>query len=622
MTQEVKKAVLTTRSNATKPCSELHAGGTTAPQATQPTHGFTFVVGVIGHRDFVIDSEADLERLIDGFLTNLRVLLGPVPMAIACGMADGADRFVAHRALNLGIPVRAILPMPKEYYLSDFGETSAEELRDLLGRESVSVEQIPLPPDADPEVFMSPGVQRDRLYWRLGDCLSRRSNILLALWDGVAERPQGGTADVLLHYLSGPNDHLAQNIGVEKSAGATLRFLNDGNLRRTANLAVWIEVGRQPDQSPRHPILSYLGATSDPSVLLRKSEMPQILRERLTALRGYYCDWTALRERGKAPPAWSLVATLSGEPPPDIAALLTDIDVEYQRADGLAVHNQARSDRIFRSFGFLAGGMGLLFLLYAKIAALNTFLIAYLALFAGGYTVFKLAQRRHWLSRHLLYRAIAETMRVNFYVVLSGGTSKLNVQRLLSLTGIESFVGFALLNDLMRTAQPLSRDERAPQREILSMVKRGWIDDQSSYFQRKIHDLSRNHHMLECVKKMLFALSFISVLALLFFKYQMTSVAVAEHLDFKTLLVFLMGLLPLWLGIWEIYQNKMATRELLWQYQNHVEHFKAAAEAANADIPAEAVQSVFAILGERSLFESYLWTIHRYHREFEPPSAG
>ncbi len=102
----------------------------------------------------------------------------------------------------------------------------------------------------------------------------------------------------------------------------------------------------------------------------------------------------------------------------------------------------------------------------------------------------------------------------------------------------------------------------------------------------------------------------------------MKSVEVAEHIDFKTLLVFLMGLLPLWLGIWEIYQNKMAMRELLWQYQNHSNHFKAAAEAATGDIPVEAIQGVFANLGERSLFESYLWTIHRYHREFEPPSAG
>lgn len=587
-----------------------------SPQGIEPMQGFNFVVGVTGHRDFLTDSEAELGSLIDRFLTDLRGSLGPVPMSIACGMADGADRFVAHRALNLGIPVHAILPMPEELYRTDFRGASAEEFSDMLGREGVSVTQIPLPPDADPEAFVSPGSQRDRLYWRLGDYLSRRSNLLLALWNGIPERPQGGTADVLLHYLS------SSNSSVDDPPGTVLRFVDNGHLEPTANLAVWIGVGRRSDQTARRPNLSYLGGTSDPGVLLRKDEMPQILQERLTALRGYYNDWTALQKNTKAPPAWSLAATLSGELPPDLVARLSDIDVEYQRADGLAVYNQARSDRIFKSFGFVAAAMGLLFLLYAKIASLNAFLIAYLVLFAGGYSVFKLAERRHWFSRHLLYRVIAETMRVSYYASLSGVMNKLNVQRLLSLTGIEGFSSFALLKDLLRTAQPLSLDEKAPQREILTLVKRGWIDAQTAYFQGKIRNLSRSHHRLERVKKLLFSVSFISVLALLFFKYQMKSVEVVEHLDFKTLLVFLMGLLPLWLGIWEIYQSKMATRELLWQYQNHSNHFKAAAEAATGDIPVEAIQRVFANLGERSLFESYLWTIHRYHREFEPPSAG
>ena len=41
----------------------------------------------------------------------------------------------------------------------------------------------------------------------------------------------------------------------------------------------------------------------------------------------------------------------------------------------------------------------------------------------------------------------------------------------------------------------------------------------------------------------------------------------------KDLLLFVMGLLPVWLGIWELYQDKMATRELLWQYRNQLSHF-------------------------------------------------
>jgi hypothetical protein len=32
--------------------------------------------------------------------------------------------------------------------------------------------------------------------------------------------------------------------------------------------------------------------------------------------------------------------------------------------------------------------------------------------------------------------------------------------------------------------------------------------------------------------------------------------------------------------------------------------------------------TILAGLGRDSLMESYLWTIHRYHREHEPPAAS
>ena len=35
-----------------------------------------------------------------------------------------------------------------------------------------------------------------------------------------------------------------------------------------------------------------------------------------------------------------------------------------------------------------------------------------------------------------------------------------------------------------------------------------------------------------------------------------------------------------------------------------------------------AMQGLLAALGKDSLMESYLWTIHRFHREHEPPGRG
>jgi hypothetical protein len=66
----------------------------------------------------------------------------------------------------------------------------------------------------------------------------------------------------------------------------------------------------------------------------------------------------------------------------------------------------------------------------------------------------------------------------------------------------------------------------------------------------------------------------------------------------------------------------MATRELLWQYRNQLRHFaRARALLVRIKTPRRR-QAVLAELGEDSLMESYLWAIHRYHREHEPPAAG
>ena len=124
----------------------------------------SFVVGVTGHRDLAMDNEAAVSEQIDTFLTELQTALGPFPVTIACGMADGADRLVAHRALKLGIAVQAVLPMPTRYYLSDFSTDSAEELETLLAHENVSLHEIPLPAETSSVAISEPSAARDGLH--------------------------------------------------------------------------------------------------------------------------------------------------------------------------------------------------------------------------------------------------------------------------------------------------------------------------------------------------------------------------------------------------------------------------------------------------------------------------
>ena len=115
--------------------------------------------------------------------------------------------------------------------------------------------------------------------------------------------------------------------------------------------------------------------------------------------------------------------------------------------------------------------------------------------------------------------------------------------------------------------------------------------------------------------------SVLGALALLLFKYEMKKIGFVGFSS-KTWLVFLMGLLPLWLAVWELYQGKMAMRELIWQYANQRRYFTAARDQMTACASSEARLRVVSDLAERALAEIYLWSAHRFHREHEPPAAG
>jgi hypothetical protein len=95
-----------------------------------------------------------------------------------------------------------------------------------------------------------------------------------------------------------------------------------------------------------------------------------------------------------------------------------------------------------------------------------------------------------------------------------------------------------------------------------------------------------------------------------------------EPVTVKTLLVFVMGALPFLLGVWELHSNKLATKELLWQYRNQADYFGAAERELSATESVEGRRDVIARLGRKSLAEGYQWAMYRFHREHEPPVAG
>ncbi|SHI38314.1 hypothetical protein SAMN05444000_1018 [Shimia gijangensis] len=555
----------------------------------------SFVVGVTGHRDIPKQLCQLVEENVAAQLRSISEMFSSLPIEIVSGLAAGADTLVAEQALALGMKVTAVLPMPAEMYEADFDGEDLERFRTLLVDERVSVTELP--------VLDSENLDRDHQYVLLKDYLVRRSNLLIALWDGEVTGLAGGTSDVVLSYL-----------GIETNSPNLQKLSRSSNSGDDGNLVISISTPRVWSEYADGEVgFEYLVSEGAEGCLASLIDFPKTIFDRWKNFNSYAAE--RFSTNGESIVSYDLFS----ENDPDLVAAANLLNEEFIRADQLAIQNQKRSDMLFKGFGLMAGAMGLLFLVYAKLASMKIFLVAYLVLFAAGYVLFKVGHKRAWFSKHLGYRAFAETIRIRYFLELSGCGDAVDTSGRLKLMKVNRFKGLEWIVDAARCTETLP-SLKQNSRGVMETTRR-WVEDQSKYFEKKVHHLHAEHERLETIKKLLFFGSFIGTLALIFFKKDLYHLKLAGF-DGKTLLVFLMGLLPLWLALWELYQSKMAIRELAWQYSNQAQMFTNALRRLN-ELQGETCQrAIITDLADSSFAEALQWTVHRYHREHEPPTAG
>jgi len=576
------------------------------------------MVGVSGHRDL---QTADLPRLreaVTGFVRQLKAHLPDTELRLIVGMAAGADLLVAETAAGLGICVEAVLPMPLEHYVADFDGATVASLRELLRHPHVRCVELshamPEPAAGTPH---SPA-QRDAMYAHLTDTLIRRSSLLLALWDGKVSPLAGGTADTVLRYLGRRTD--------EQPGPQTLELvdaLEDADA--TERLVYWTPTARSGSgdaADSRAPC--YLWGAGDGPLQVRYT-MPGPLKLQLAELNSYNREFRELRAAGRLTEGSSLIDGLPDSLPLHDRHLLEHVDAQYRKADALAVYYQRRSDRLFHLFGIMAFAMGVAYLVYEKLTDDRALLIAYLFILLTGMGVYYVLQGKRWFGKHLTYRALAETLRARFYLRLAGADRCVDAAAVLALSGIERFHGFGWIVYVLKGIEP-SEAAADPGGELdsegVARIEQAWIENQYAYFTRKVERLERSHRRRKRLRQAIVVIILAIICALFMFSDALHHIDMGLGVPLKNWLTFAMGMMAVLLGVWELHQDKMATRELLWQYRNQRNHFaRARAQLTRMTTPRCRV-AVLAELGKDSLMESYLWAIHRYHREHEPPAAG
>jgi len=141
----------------------------------------TVTIGFTGHR--VLDDEAKCRKSIFEFLQKRRTSTSELVYGIS-SVAAGGDLLFAESCIQLGLPLRVLLPMPVEEFRKDFDENSWSRAEQVLSKAAA--------------VEVTGGNQsREECFYECGIETVQQSRLLLALWDGGPSQGLGGTEDVV-----------------------------------------------------------------------------------------------------------------------------------------------------------------------------------------------------------------------------------------------------------------------------------------------------------------------------------------------------------------------------------------------------------------------------------------
>lgn len=151
------------------------------PARTPVTLPPTLALGFTGHRK--LSDEGKCRAAIRNVLLEWKAK-SPAAIHAVTSVAAGGDLLFAETCIELGVPLRVFLPLPKDQFREDFDESDWRRAEEILGK-ALSVE------------VTGTGEDLPERYYECGIETVQQSRVLIALWDGGPSQGLGGTADVV-----------------------------------------------------------------------------------------------------------------------------------------------------------------------------------------------------------------------------------------------------------------------------------------------------------------------------------------------------------------------------------------------------------------------------------------
>lgn len=546
------------------------------------------IVGVTGHRDLRPRELPQLRAEVRRFFEGLRRDFPDLPLSLLSPLAEGADQLVTGIALEMGIRVMAVLPVPVAAYRDDFGSAGAlaEFDRQLAASEAL---EIGAANAGNIAAAMRDGPERDQQYALAGMFTSSHCHILLALWDGSVNGHLGGTAQVVEYHLHGSMPGALER----RHAGAAALGLDE------ETLVYHIPAGRQGGPGDLSGRGGWISSGDDGQ---SHERMPAAFSDLFARQAEFQRDRIRYRQR---------IAADSGT-----AGIRCPIHRQFVDADWLATAYRRRVKRILLITYVLAALMGYAFILYSDLIAKDLVIYLFLLFFLAGIGVNSVAKRRQWHRQYIDYRALAEGLRVQSYWRRAGIAETTQPSFAHDNFLQKQDVELGWIRNVMRSASlqgilvPLD-----PVHDGLETVIREWIGSESHPGQLQYYSTTSALRVRQHRRNQWLAASClwtgigISVVLAVF----------AHALDgmVQNLMVAMMGVLSVTAAVHEAYAYKKADKELIKQYRFMERIFGAAKlRLEKSDSPVEK-RRILRTLGEAALAEHAEWTLMHRERPLE-----
>ena len=411
-------------------------------------------VSVTGHVDLIDAEIPEISAKVGKLFDDLMQEYPYTRIIVMSALARGVDQIVSEIAMRRNIHVAPVLPMPIEEYKKTLGNPDAESMFDSI---------IASPLSYTPYILETESTDYRDSFRNLSSYLIFNSHIMIGLWDGREYNRNGGTYDTLrmayegvdadirsryldtvvrirkesdrVHYLDAAEDCLIYRIEAS-------RCLSDEELIARGCKDPGRKRGGEGYLTPQ--VVSYNGERSSVFDADMSSEMPTAYGSAFKRIDTMNRDMGVTISDGVATYSPGSVAGDTPNNPiresrfylldtdgvsNEVAEYVNEIKKQgvmdaaadrYHVADQMALNNQNRSFNSIHLMIIITVLTGLSFSVFILSGGSLVVNLIYTLFMLAGIVLTRMHANRKTYSKFIEYRALAESMRVEYYRGLMG----------------------------------------------------------------------------------------------------------------------------------------------------------------------------------------------------------